>query len=92
MSVHLPLSLISVLVCSYPISSPYSEYLWLKEWHCCSVTLTDIELIGFVLECKMHCTNHLELSVQRGLDVDFSLCIVLTYYPVFEYFKLESGA
>jgi len=31
---------VSILVCSYPISSPYSQYLWLKEWHCHSVALT----------------------------------------------------
>ena len=30
----------SVPVCLYPISLPCSEHLWLKERHCCSVTLT----------------------------------------------------
>ena len=27
-------------VCSYPISSPHSEYLCCREWHCHSVALT----------------------------------------------------
>ena len=34
---------LSVLACSYPISFPYSEYLWLKEWHCHSITLTEYQ-------------------------------------------------
>jgi len=44
-----------------------------------------------LLAC-VHCTTWLELGVQRGLDVGFSLCAASTHYHVSKYFKQGSGA
>jgi len=43
---------INVFVCSYPISSPHLEYLWLKEWHCHSVALTVAEAVAAVMDMR----------------------------------------